>query len=159
MPEIRPMTDDQREQRNAYMRAWNHAQAARDPEFYRKQYLSKLNKNPQAYRESKHRGWMKRRIQAMAVNLRAQRKRLYGLDQQAFEALLESQNSRCAICEKPLIVKKGRYAIDHDHSTGKTRGILCVRCNNLIGKLEQWNLCRAAYEYLVAHEATGYTAP
>lgn len=45
--------------------------------------------------------------------------------------LYKSQNERCAICRTPVDFETSR--IDHDHITGKVRGILCTSCNTGIG--------------------------
>jgi hypothetical protein len=58
-------------------------------------------------------------------------KRKYGLTLEAFDALLESQGGGCAICGK-LDVDH----VDHDHRTGRVRGILCFRCNVAIGQMD-----------------------
>ncbi|MBW0088247.1 endonuclease VII domain-containing protein [Pseudonocardia sp. KRD-184] len=57
-----------------------------------------------------------------------------------YEAMLIAQGGRCAICEQPEIArgKSGapkRLAIDHCHSTGALRGLLCQGCNTGIGLL------------------------
>lgn len=44
-------------------------------------------------------------------------------------------HTRCEICEKECDVK-GKLSIDHDHKTGKFRGLLCFRCNISLGHLE-----------------------
>ena len=46
--------------------------------------------------------------------------------------MLADQDGKCAICTKPF---PGRIAIDHDHRTGRVRGLLCTSCNTGIGKL------------------------
>lgn len=53
-------------------------------------------------------------------------------------ALLESQNCKCALCETKLEMFVGRAGgfVDHCHTTGKVRGILCNRCNTVVGGLE-----------------------
>ena len=61
-------------------------------------------------------------------------RRLHRLTPDAFAALLAAQGGRCAICgtdERP----KKNWHIDHDHTTGRIRGLLCVRCNNALGLL------------------------
>lgn len=71
----------------------------------------------------------------------------YGLTIAAYRALLESQNGRCAICG----AKQGeKLKIDHDHRTGKVRGLLCGSCNVGIAAVEKHPV--AAYEYLRKHE-------
>ena len=64
-----------------------------------------------------------------------QRSRIYGLSEADYKALLLAQNNSCAICE--LACKTGkRLAVDHNHSTGKVRGLLCDSCNRGIGFLQ-----------------------
>ena len=47
-------------------------------------------------------------------------------------AELKKQNSKCLICQKEM----SNPQVDHDHNTGKYRGILCVPCNNGLGIYE-----------------------
>lgn len=60
-----------------------------------------------------------------------------------YTQLLESQNHQCAICRQHLI----KTAVDHDHQTGRVRGILCHQCNCGIGNFKDnpESLTRAAY--------------
>lgn len=69
----------------------------------------------------------------------------YGLTQEGYENLWEKQEGHCAICETPMErwgkrVGKGvnstQAVIDHDHSTGKVRGLLCNLCNSGLGKFK-----------------------
>ena len=56
--------------------------------------------------------------------------RPYKIKPEDYYAMLSNQGGKCAICgETP---EKDLY-IDHDHSTGRVRGLLCVRCNTGIG--------------------------
>lgn len=43
------------------------------------------------------------------------------------------QNGECAICHTPEYKLDKRFALDHDHSNGNPRGLLCDRCNRLLG--------------------------
>ena len=76
----------------------------------------------------------------------------YGITQDQYEALYKQQGGICAICGgMPDITRYGitRLAIDHDHATGKIRGLLCNNCNagmGIIGDTVE-HLERAA-EYL-----------
>ncbi len=65
-------------------------------------------------------------------------KRRYGIDGAEYDARHADQQGRCALCKKPQSTK-GRVkhlAVDHDHATGRVRGLLCTRCNHGLGWLE-----------------------
>lgn len=81
------------------------------------------------------------------------RKRAYGLAPGQFERLLETQQGRCAICKTAEPGGKG-FHVDHCHSTGVIRGILCTRCNVGIGSLRHDpEILAAAIYYLRSTEA------
>lgn len=46
---------------------------------------------------------------------------------------LERQGGRCAICPRTEPGRGELWFVDHDHKTGKARGLLCLRCNLLLG--------------------------
>jgi len=64
------------------------------------------------------------------------RLRKYGLTQEAFDALLREQGGSCRICRTDSPGAKRGWNIDHDHATGRVRGILCHRCNAALGLLD-----------------------
>lgn len=78
----------------------------------------------------------------------------YGLTQQDFQTMFDSQQGKCAICATVLYnvftVSDGkRGCVDHCHHTGKVRGLLCNMCNSGIGKLkDDPKLIRKALVYL-----------
>lgn len=79
--------------------------------------------------------------------------RLYRLLPGQYEELHIAQDGRCAVCGLPeSLVRSGRLltlAVDHDHRTGRIRGLLCNRCNLLLGKVaDSPDLLRAAAAYL-----------
>lgn len=62
-------------------------------------------------------------------------KRLFNITFAEYKKLLKSQNGRCAICNrKPS--KKRRLAVDHNHETQWIRGLLCWRCNDVLGRVK-----------------------
>lgn len=76
----------------------------------------------------------------------------YGITKQQYKNLCDSQNGRCAICEKELDMAKNT-CIDHDHKTGKIRGILCSNCNRgLGGFMDNQEFTRSATEYLIKYK-------
>jgi hypothetical protein len=56
----------------------------------------------------------------------------YGITSIDFATMLKAQDGLCAIC-KSLGYPTGRLVIDHDHSDGMVRGLLCIPCNNALG--------------------------
>lgn len=67
-------------------------------------------------------------------------RREYSITSEYYDALLFSQGNKCAIClkvlQKPKPIKGQSpeiAVIDHDHDTGKVRGILCSKCNIALG--------------------------
>jgi len=71
-------------------------------------------------------------------------KSAYGLTREAYEAILAFQKNQCAVCLKTLGEKP---SVDHNHLTGKVRGLVHARCNNAIGWAET-DVMPAAIEYL-----------
>ena len=53
----------------------------------------------------------------------------YGVTIEQYNDLFQKQNGECAICHKPQSEMKLQLSVDHCHTTGKTRGLLCQRCN------------------------------
>lgn len=104
-------------------------------------------------RADAQREWRKSHpVEARAYLRNSRYKRLYGITFDEFEALLEKQSGLCAICLRviPDVDKGGRYpAVDHDHATGKIRGIVHGSCNRGIGMFEDNPLfLRRAARYL-----------
>ncbi len=61
----------------------------------------------------------------------------YKLTESDFQDMMNAQKGCCAICDIDFGILSRRAAVDHNHSTGKVRGLLCDSCNTLIGKLEK----------------------
>jgi uncharacterized protein YbaR (Trm112 family) len=78
----------------------------------------------------------------------AELQRLYGITVDDYLNILESQDGVCKICHKDCKTKS-RLSVDHNHSSGKVRGLLCNRCNRAIGMFEDSpELLLSAISYL-----------
>lgn len=95
----------------------------------------------------------------MGNTVGAQRKYLYGITQKEYAALLEKQHGKCAVCGDGE-TKVGRtgntrsLCVDHCHTTGVIRGLLCDRCNCTLGKVkDDANLLRRMAAYIEVAEA------
>jgi hypothetical protein len=75
-------------------------------------------------------------------------KRKYGLTLEQYDAMLEAQGGVCAICRQPRPEERTLH-VDHDHTTGAVRGLLCFTCNNALGDFrDSADLFHAAAAYL-----------
>lgn len=83
------------------------------------------------------------------------RRSRYGISREQYEQMLQQQQGRCAICgDAPNPNGSGpstrRLHVDHDHSTGRVRQLLCSPCNRALGYLkDDPAVVRAALKYLV----------
>lgn len=77
-------------------------------------------------------------------------KRTYNITLIEFNEMLLIHNNQCGICDSLFINEKYRNpAIDHNHKTGKIRGLLCLKCNIAIGLLkENTNIINNAIKWL-----------
>jgi len=83
------------------------------------------------------------------------RQYLYGITPEEYAALLKSQGGRCAICRIDTPRGKGGWHLDHDHATGRMRGLLCHGCNIALGYFaDDLDRLRGAIAYLEAHRGT-----
>ncbi len=79
----------------------------------------------------------------------------YGITSEDYERMMEEQDEKCAICRKGGFPKTGpkRLNIDHNHTTGKVRGLLCVDCNNGVGRFhDDIDFMHNAIQYLIKHD-------
>jgi hypothetical protein len=73
----------------------------------------------------------------------------YGITPSEFGVIFAAQGGRCAACRTPLVERAKGTHLDHDHSTGALRGILCRDCNTAAGLLkDDWRRVRALSQYL-----------
>jgi hypothetical protein len=119
-------TPEQRRKRTEYMRIWREANRARHNELARESHARNKHKHVQKNRD--------RRLRT-----------LYGITLAEKEAMIEWQGGRCAICKKPFKSDRSTH-MDHCHTTGKLRGILCNSCNTKLGWLEDHG--QAVFAYL-----------
>ena len=60
----------------------------------------------------------------------------YGISLQKYNDILQQQGHKCAICRTTKALgPTNEFVVDHDHQTGKVRGLLCNHCNTGLGKL------------------------
>ena len=83
------------------------------------------------------------------LNRLYQKKNKYNLTKEEYYALFDKQGNKCAICGCEFSKEKRGY-VDHNHLTKTVRGLLCNRCNFLIGVAhEDVTILQKAIEYLI----------
>jgi len=89
----------------------------------------------------------------------AEIRRVFNLTPTDYAGMLARQDSKCAICKRPeqvLNTRTGevrRLAVDHCHTTGKVRGLLCFRCNRAVGLMnDNAEYLNSASAYLTAYK-------
>lgn len=110
------------------VRAWGKAWSESHKDYIREQNL--LRRDP--IREKNYR-----------------RNYLYGLTEDGFVAMMSMQDGLCAICDKGLEAPH----VDHDHATGQIRGLLCSKCNHLLGNAcDNTDTLARAIQYLADNQ-------
>lgn len=82
------------------------------------------------------------------VGRRAKLKQAFGITIKNYNWLFQNQNGCCAICEKHQSELKHRLAVDHNHKTGKVRGLLCTKCNVQLSLIENKKRLKRAIKYI-----------
>jgi hypothetical protein len=118
------------------------ARTALDPEANRERVKRWQRENPERLNE------YRRRPERQRADREYHLLRKYGITIKQYDAMLAAQNGVCAICDEPRPEERTLH-VDHDHETGEIRGLLCFRCNQTLGSLqENYELFQKAADYL-----------
>jgi Recombination endonuclease VII len=129
---------DRCKQCNAAAAATGHRSRGEDPKYreWRRQ------------RGAEWRATAKADGRAQQLNKKYSLKQLYGITLEEYDAILAAQRNCCAICRMRLTGSRAAH-VDHDHDTGRVRGILCNNCNNGLGRFrDDPSVLRRAAHYL-----------
>jgi len=133
-----------------------------DPE-KRAAFLEKDRRNSREYyykNHEKQKAYGRQRSQGMGFEGRKLHnlQMRFGLTLEQYQAMHDTQKGLCAICNLPETTMDRRrgeprmLAVDHNHATGKIRGLLCGDCNKAIGAMrEKPENFLAAVKYLETH--------
>ena len=121
-------------------RAWNAAGRGKRGAKRRRSRKRTSSSDPSAFASEKvRRAWLAADRKDQADEAWERRRRTYGVSQARFRRLLADQSWGCGMCgTRNPPVPAGRvdgWHVDHDHQTGRVRGILCSRCNVRLGAL------------------------
>lgn len=118
-----------------------------------------LKENPEKAKEHNDK-WKERRKEYYkrpenAIKLRnSHLKRNFNITVEEYNQMFKEQNGVCAICGSPEVSDRNfNLCIDHDHETGKIRGLLCNKCNRGLGYfLDNPKILENALKYLLKHK-------
>lgn len=103
-----------------------------NPEYFKKYYEDKYKNNEQYKRDHTNKRLL----------------RVYGVTLEQLEQMQVAQDNKCAICGNTF-QKSPLPCIDHNHTTGKLRGLLCYDCNRGLGVFkDNIKICESAVAYL-----------
>jgi hypothetical protein len=75
----------------------------------------------------------------------------YGITIDQYEQMCIDQKGLCKICQKPPPGKKP-LCVEHSHETGKVRGLVCIKCNNILGSADDCIvILQRTIDYLIYH--------
>lgn len=138
MSRVRLSPEERRKKYNAYAVLWR----SRNKDRVNEQRRELRKKYPERFRKQDRKKYAKNPISGKL--------RVHGITKAQYDGLFEKQGGCCAICgihESLAGIKK--LAIDHCHTEGHVRGLLCARCNTGLGQFrDSKDLLAKAIEYL-----------
>jgi hypothetical protein len=90
--------------------------------------------HPEKVKEQNRRYEAEHKERMIELRRLGQLRRKYGITSEEFNSLASKQNGACAVCKTSFRVTKPN--VDHDHVTGRVRGLLCDGCNWAVGAFE-----------------------
>ena len=112
----------QKQKRNARLKTWKEKNS------------EKLHEQNRVWREKNKEKLARQRRARYKKNpqkdLDYKRFKKYGITGDEFRAIVQQQNHKCPICTRNI---DKNFSVDHNHTTGKIRGIICHNCNLSIG--------------------------
>jgi hypothetical protein len=108
-------------------------------------YMENIEKNREYAKEYYYRN----RDKMLKLNIDYQFKKRYGISLVDYNEMVEHQEGKCLICGTHKSSLDRSLTVDHDHATGKVRGLLCYNCNLVLGNAkDNVNTLQKAIEYL-----------
>lgn len=133
-------------------RAREYARTPRGKELRSAANKRRYAANPDKFRIRSMKHHQQNREQSI-YGIRRSRLARYGITPEIYDDLLVKQDGVCAICRKTCSSGM-RLAVDHEHGSGKVRGLLCGQCNTGLGKFrDSVEVLTRASEYIQRHAA------
>ena len=105
-----------RDKFNAYKREWNK----------RTQSWRKYAEQSRKWAEENKAGISRKRFARLIL-------KLYGITIEQYDQMFLEQHGQCGLCQRRQEEFRRRFGVDHDHTTGQVRRLLCAACNTALG--------------------------
>lgn len=140
---------------NKRVKEQTKARKEADPEGFKEQQKKMREKHKEERANQKSKEWAEKNPDK---RFNAHLKRNYSISIETYNEMLKGQKGQCKICGTEDFTKgksnKNRPFVDHCHTTGKVRGLLCHHCNAGLGHfLDDTELLLSAINYLKDHNA------
>ena len=137
---------------------WQHQIRKGDPEYRARRKEAKRRdylKNIQGYKDRASAHYIANHQKKLEYQRDYVLKSKYGITRADYDRMLAEQNGVCAICRGPQQLWRDQerfFCMDHDHTTGKNRQLLCNNCNAILGLAQDsQRILNNAIEYLRRH--------
>lgn len=149
------LSDEERAAKRAAHAAYLREYYQRNKDRYRERKRAWRSRNPEQEAEARRKLYERNKASGKAREYHLNSR--YGITLEQEKVLFAEQGGRCAICQVGLptyeeVLHTPKRHLDHDHATGKVRAILCLGCNQGLGRFrDNPRLLRAAAAYIEAH--------
>lgn len=151
--EMAGMADGHRNECKACNLQQKRERYLRDPEVAKARVKKWQHDNAERYNAAQRA--RRQRPEVKAAERGGHLKRKFGLTSEQYDEMFEHQGGVCWICGEPPAESQA-LDVDHDHTTGEVRALLCRNCNQGIGKFhENPELLMTAAAYLILGEGSG----
>lgn len=140
---VKKYVAEHKEERREYMRAYGPEWFQKNKEKKRESSRKWRTNNPEKVRAQKEK-W-----KASGGKFYSMLKTLYKISREEYDQMFETQKGCCAICGVHQDDHFRSLSVDHNHETGKVRGLLCGQCNVGMGNLrDDVHILQKAIAYL-----------
>jgi hypothetical protein len=135
---------------------WSKLNPDLTPEDHKAHKKELRDKSKDRYNKAK-REWRKNNKEKNAIQMKKDSlKRMYGLSLEKLDEMIVSQENKCPICQQQFDERAHKYHVDHDHTTGRVRAVLCVQCNLGLGRFcDNTDSLKRAIDYINFHSNIG----
>lgn len=131
-----------------YKKSLENSERVKNPEKY-KEYMKNWYKGNIKKAKKEQKKWRNNNPEKYKENNRRLVLKKYSLTIEDFEKMVKNQNNTCLICSQKI----KKLCVDHDHRTGRVRGLLCRVCNLLLGAAQDnIEILEKAIKYLESYK-------